>query len=181
VQRQTGRHAALIMTQETQMRCKDGRWVNTGVPPRAPADYAAIVAWLRELGLADDFPELVFLELGAARDRPITYDLIGVDAEATEIFAAGREAMALIAANVGAYDFFVRCQRRGVPAGVIYAPEEAFEDEHFKARGFQVEVEHEDLGCTVRYPGAPYKLPASPWAISRRAPKLGEHDAEVLG
>jgi crotonobetainyl-CoA:carnitine CoA-transferase CaiB-like acyl-CoA transferase len=181
VQRQTGRHAALVMTQETQMRCKDGRWVNTGVPPRAPADYAAILAWLVELGVADDFPERVFLELGAARDKPITYDLIGVDPEATEIFAAGREAMALIAANVSAYEFFVRCQRRGVPAGVIYSPEEAFEDEHFRARGFQVPVEHDDLGRTVRYPGAPYKLPASPWAISRRAPKLGEHNAEVFG
>ena len=71
--------------------------------------------------------------------------------------------------------------RRGVAVGVIYSPEEAFEDEHFKARGFQVEVEHDDLGRTVRYPGAPYRLPASPWRISRRAPKLGEHDAEVLG
>jgi len=181
VQRQTGRHAAVIQTQDTQMRCRDGRWVNTGVPPRSPRDYAAILAWLRELGLEADFPEAIFLEMGGAMDKPLTYDRIGVDEEATAIFMAGREALALIAANVSAYDYFVGAQRRGVAVGVIYSPEEAFEDEHFRARGFQTPVMHEDLGREVRYPGAPYRMTASPWRISRRAPKLGEHNAEVLG
>jgi crotonobetainyl-CoA:carnitine CoA-transferase CaiB-like acyl-CoA transferase len=181
VQRQTGRHAAIIQTQGTQMRCKDGRWVNTGVPPRYPREFGFILEWLGDLGLKERFDDCVFLEIGAAMERPITYDRIGVDAEATAIFAAGREALALIAANVSAYDFFVGFQRRGVAVGAIYAPEEAFEDEHFRARGFQVEVEHADLGRTFRYPGAPYKLPASPWRIGRRAPKLGEHNAEILG
>ncbi|HVN01986.1 MAG TPA: CoA transferase [Caulobacteraceae bacterium] len=181
VQRQTGRHAAIVQTQETQMLCQDGRWVNTGVPPRSPADYAALLAWLRELKLDADFPELVFLEMGAALEKPITYDRIGVDPEATAIFAAGREALALIAANVSAHDFFIRCQRRGVAVGAIYSPEEAFEDEHFRARGFQTRVTHDDLRRSFRYPGAPYKMSATPWAISRRAPKLGEHDQEVFG
>ena len=33
---------------------------------------------------------------------------------------------------------------------------------------------------TIVYPGAPYAMPGSPWSISRRAPKLGEHDVEVF-
>jgi len=181
VQRQTGRHAAVVMTGKTQMRCADGRWVNTGVPPRSPADYAAILGWVRELGLDADFPEAIFLEMGANLEKPLTYDRIGVDEEATAIFMAGREALALIAGNVSAYDYFIGCQRRGVAVGVIYSPEEAFEDEHFKARGFQVPVEHADLCRTFRYPGAPYRMTASPWRIARRAPKLGEHNDEVLG
>jgi crotonobetainyl-CoA:carnitine CoA-transferase CaiB-like acyl-CoA transferase len=180
VQRQTGRHAASVSTQGTQMLCADGRWVNTGVPPRSPAEFGFILGWLRDLGLEAQFPDAIFLEIGAAMPKPITYDLIGVDAEATAIFMAGREALALIAENVSAYDFFIGLQRRGVAVGVIYSPEEAFEDEHFVARGFQTEVAHEDLGRTFRYPGAPYKLPASPWRISRRAPKLGEHDGEIF-
>jgi crotonobetainyl-CoA:carnitine CoA-transferase CaiB-like acyl-CoA transferase len=181
VQRQTGRHAATVMTGDTQMKCKDGRWVNTGVPPRYPHEFARMLEWVRELGLEEAFPEAVFLEMGSQLEGQINYSQIGVDDEITAIFAAGREALMLIAANISAYDFFIGCQRRGIAVGVIYAPEEAYEDEHFKARGFQVEVRHEDLGRTVRYPGAPYKLPASPWRISRRAPKLGEHDAEILG
>jgi crotonobetainyl-CoA:carnitine CoA-transferase CaiB-like acyl-CoA transferase len=118
--------------------------------------------------------------MGAALEGQLNLSKIGVDEEITAIFGAGRAALVLIAENVSAYDFFIGCQSRGLAVGVIYSPEEAFEDEHFKARGFQVEVRHEDLGKTFRYPGAPYKLPASPWAISRRAPRLGEHDAEIL-
>ena len=72
------------------------------------------------------------------------------------------------------------CQQAGLSVGLIYSPEEAFEDEHFKARGFQVSVEHDDLERTVTYPGAPYKLPQSPWSISRRAPHLGEHTEEIM-
>ena len=181
VQRQTGRHASTIVTGETQTRCRDGRWVNTGVPPRYPADFGRLLEWVRALGLEEQLPEAVFLEMGAALTEPVDFAALGRDEEATAIYGAGRAALVLIAENVTAYDFFIGCQTRGIAAGVIYSPEEAFEDEHFRARGFQVEVPHPDLGRTFRYPGAPYKLPASPWRISRPAPTLGEHDAEVLG
>jgi crotonobetainyl-CoA:carnitine CoA-transferase CaiB-like acyl-CoA transferase len=181
VQRQTGRHAATVPTGETQVRCADGRYVNTGVPPRFPKEFASLDAWLKSLGLDGELPEAVFLEMGANWEGPFDLSLLGKDDTITAIFAAGREALKLIASRVPAYDFFVGCQRAGLPTGVIYSPEEAFEDEHFKARGFQVQVHHEDLGRTFRYPGAPYALPASPWRISRRAPKLGEHTDEVLG
>ncbi len=180
VQRQTGRHAAPVPTGETQVLCADGRYANTGVPPRTPREFASLHAWLEELGLKDELPEAVFLEMGAQWEGPFNLSLIGKDDLITAIFGAGREAMKLIASRVTAYEFFLGCQRAGLPAGAIYAPEEAYEDEHFKARGFQVEVRHEDLGRTFRYPGAPYRLPASPWRISRRAPKLGEHTDEVL-
>jgi crotonobetainyl-CoA:carnitine CoA-transferase CaiB-like acyl-CoA transferase len=119
--------------------------------------------------------------MGAALEGQIALGRLGADEEITAIFGAGRAALLLIAGNVTAHDYFVGCQTRGLPVGIIYAPEEAYEDPHFRARGFQVEVAHDDLGRTFRYPGAPFKLPASPWAISRRAPKLGEHDAEILG
>jgi crotonobetainyl-CoA:carnitine CoA-transferase CaiB-like acyl-CoA transferase len=181
VQRQTGRHADVVLTGETQALCKDGRWVNTGVPPRYPHEFAAMLAWIRELDLEEQFHDMVFLEMGAALEGMLNFAVVGVDQEVTAIFGAGREALMLIAQNVNAYDYFVGCQKRNLPAGAIYSPDEAFEDEQFRARGFQVEVAHDDLGRTFRYPGAPYKLPASPWRISSRAPKLGEHDEEILG
>ena len=28
------------------MRCADGRWVNTGVPPRFPAEFGRLLGWL---------------------------------------------------------------------------------------------------------------------------------------
>ena len=120
----------------------------------------------------------MFLELGAQRDF-IDLSKIGQDDEITAIFSAGREALNFAASRLSAYDFFVGCQKAGMPVGVIYAPEEAFEDPHFAARGFPTPVEHPELGRTLRYPGAPYRFEKTPWRIARRAPRLGEHDAEV--
>jgi crotonobetainyl-CoA:carnitine CoA-transferase CaiB-like acyl-CoA transferase len=180
VQRQTGRHAMEQMTLPTQVRCADGRYATTGVPPRTPDEFRRLHEWLVELGLEAGFPEAVFLAMGAARE---SFDLskLGQDEESTVIFGAGREALAFVASRVPAYDFFVGAQRRGLSVGVVYAPEEAFEDPHFRARGYAVEVPHPELGRTVTYPGAPYRFEKSPWRISRRAPRLGEHAAEVLG
>lgn len=31
----------------------------------------------------------------------------------------------------------------------------------------------------MTYPGAPYRFGRTPWRISRRAPRLGEHNAEI--
>ena len=180
VQRQTGRHAAVAPTRETQERCADGRYANTGVPPRKPSEFAALDAWLTALGLRDELPEAVFLEMGATWEGPFDLSRLGSDDTVTAVFGAGREALRLIASKLPAQEFFVGCQRAGLAVGVVNSPEEAFEDAHFKARGFAVPVWHEDLGREVVYPGAPYVFGASPWAISRRAPKLGEHNDEVF-
>ena len=182
VQRQTGRHAAVNPSSETQVRCADGRYVNTGVPPRTPAEFARMYAWMKELGLVDEFSGS-----GVSRDgRRVGRTVRSVaDSAATtrspRSSCAGRDALKVLATRLSAYDFFAGCQSRGLAVGVIYSPDEAFEDAHFKARGFQVPLAHDDLGRTFRYPGAPYLLPASPWRLSRRAPKLGEHNSEILG
>ncbi|MGA0839408.1 MAG: CaiB/BaiF CoA transferase family protein [Pseudomonadales bacterium] len=181
VQRQTGRHASIVPTGPTQVQCADGRFANTGVPPRVPAEFAALKDWLEALGLTDELPEAFFLEMGATWQGTFDLSLIGRDDTVTAVFSAGREALKLIARNVPAYDFFVGCQRAGLATGIIYAPEEAFEDPHFRARGFDVEVFHPELDRHIRYPGAPWRMPASPWRIARRAPALGEHQQELLG
>ena len=179
VQRQTGRHASTVATGETQMLCADGRYVNTGVPPRFPKEFGNLLQWLRTLDLEQHFPEAVFLQMGAEWQGPFDLSQIGKDDTITAIFSAGREGLKLIARSVGAQEFFIGCQDAGLAVGPINSPEEAFEDEHFKARGFQVEVEHNELDTNFRYPGAPYKLPASPWQIYARAPLLGEHQSEI--
>jgi crotonobetainyl-CoA:carnitine CoA-transferase CaiB-like acyl-CoA transferase len=179
VQRQTGRHAAPVPTLDSQMLCADGRYVNTGVPPRRPIEFARLLGWLRSLGLEEQLPEAVFLQMGAER-KSIDLSLIGQDDEVTAIFGAGREAMNFIASKISAYEFFAGAQRAGLAAGVIYAPEETFEDEHFRARGMQVAVPHPEHGRTFRYPGAPYRMEKGAWRIARRAPRLGEHTEEVL-
>ena len=181
VLRKTGRHASSFPTSESQVLCRDGIWLCSGVPPRTPNEFGRLLEWVRECGLEEQFPEAVFLEMGAQPETCPSIADIGIKDEATAIFSAGRDALVLIAESMDAYDFFVGSQSRNIPSGIIYAPEEAFEDPHFKARGCQVEVGHPELGRSFRYPGAPYAMGASPWRISRRAPRLGEHEAEIFG
>jgi len=179
VQRQTGRHAGVNMTAPSQVRCADGRWINGGLPGRRQRDFQAMLRWLEDLGLRDEFPQTAVLELGAQRER-IELSRISEDPEVRAIFEASREAMNFIASKLSAYDFFEGAQRRNFQVGIIYAPEEVMDDPHFRERGFRVEVEHPELGRSFTYPGAPYLFHGSPWRIRRRAPQLGEHTDEVL-
>jgi crotonobetainyl-CoA:carnitine CoA-transferase CaiB-like acyl-CoA transferase len=180
VQRQTGRHAMVTRTAVTQVLCADGRHANTGVPPRTPAEFGRLHDWIVDLGLGDEFPELFLLAMGMERAH-IDLSLVGHDDEITAIFGAGRDAILLIGSHLPAVEFFRQAQERGIPVGVIYAPEEVLDDPHFRARGFPVEVDHPELGRTVTYPGAPYRFLRTPWRIACRAPRLGEHNAEVYG
>ena len=54
-------------------------------------------------------------------------------------------------------------------------------DPHIAARGFPVEVEHPEVGRRIRYAGAPYRFSATPWAVRRRAPLIGEDNEAVYG
>jgi benzylsuccinate CoA-transferase BbsE subunit len=51
--------------------------------------------------------------------------------------------------------------------------------EHLAARGFFAEITHPAAG-PLRYPGAPYRLGATPWRLRTPAPRLGEHAGVVL-
>jgi crotonobetainyl-CoA:carnitine CoA-transferase CaiB-like acyl-CoA transferase len=179
VQRQTGRHASPHPTLPTMTPDALGRPVNTGAPPRSPAEFSAVLAWLDDLGLGEAFPEAFLLELGVERGGVDVADL-SEDAEAQAIYGAGREALILIASRVSGYDYFVDGQRRGLATSVIYAPEELLDDPHFNARGFPTQVYDEQLERNVTYPGAPIAFGASPWRIARRAPRLGEHNTQIL-
>jgi benzylsuccinate CoA-transferase BbsE subunit len=53
------------------------------------------------------------------------------------------------------------------------------ENVQLRERGFYSEVEHPELGETITYVGAPYKMTETPWRISRRAPLIGEHNEEI--
>lgn len=177
VQRQTGRHAMPRPTGPTQVRCADGVYANTGVPPRTPAEFKKLREWLEELGFADEFEMSALLELGSEFEKISLADieenpLIG------EVFGAGRDAVWFIAERLSAYDYFYGSQQRGMAAAIVYSPDEVLEDPHFVARGWPAEVEHPELGRTVTYPGVPIRFTGSPASVRHRAPLLGEHDLE---
>jgi crotonobetainyl-CoA:carnitine CoA-transferase CaiB-like acyl-CoA transferase len=178
LQRQTGRHASEHPTMGIQVATGDGGYATTPLALTSAANFRAAIDWLAELGLEDALPEAFFLQMGVDRGGVSMKDL-GVDAEATEIYRTGREALYLIASKLTTAEFFVEAQNRGIACGAVYAPDEALADEHFRFRGYPVEVDHPELDRAYTYPGLPFTGEQIPEGI-RRAPLVGEHTDEVL-
>ena len=60
------------------------------------------------------------------------------------------------------------------------SPKDLIECPQLEALGYFVDVEHPELGTSLKYPGAPcYHISDAPWRISRRAPLIGEHNADI--
>ena len=73
-----------------------------------------------------------------------------------------------------------RAQAARVLATAVNTPEDVFNDRHFRARNFFVDVDHPDAGHVVQ-PGAPFGMSLTPWRIRRCAPRLGQHNEEIYG
>ena len=67
----------------------------------------------------------------------------------------------------------------GVPAGKSYDAADIASDPHYQARDMILDATLSD-GSTVKVPGIVPKLSATPGKITREAPALGQHTAEVL-
>lgn len=124
----------------------------------------------RELALLSkvlDEPELVAERFGALEDR-----LRAVD-ELDQIVSAAttkREAVQLADDLIHA----------GVPASVVKSPGERIDgDPDLAALGLFPTVEHPDIG-KVRVEGIPMQFSATPWHIDTAAPRLGQHNRDVL-
>lgn len=68
----------------------------------------------------------------------------------------------------------------GVPAGKSYDAADIAHDPHYLARDMILEATLPD-GSTVKVPGIVPKLSQTPGQVTRPAPELGQHTAEVLG
>ncbi len=87
------------------------------------------------------------------------------------------EAEALIApwfAERTKEEIFETTRARRIPCVPVKTIGEAVADPHLGERDFW-----QTIGGDL-YPGPPYRFSESPWRLDRRAPRLGEHNGEVL-
>jgi crotonobetainyl-CoA:carnitine CoA-transferase CaiB-like acyl-CoA transferase len=71
-------------------------------------------------------------------------------------------------------------QAKGVPAGVVQTAEDVVDhDEHMKARGFYVYLDHPEIGRSA-YDGPAFRLSETPARLGGPAPLLGQHNDYVL-
>ena len=75
-------------------------------------------------------------------------------------------------------DLYHSAARLGIPVGPIHDAADVMAYAQYAARDYFVDVAHPRAG-TKRYAGWPYRMGASQPRVSRPAPLLGEHSAEI--
>lgn len=68
----------------------------------------------------------------------------------------------------------------GGVVGPVYGSEQIVEDPHYQDRGDVIEIEDPEIGTTLM-PGIIPKFSDTPGAVEHAGPRLGEHNAQVLG
>jgi benzylsuccinate CoA-transferase BbsE subunit len=166
LRRQTGRHHAPGPTPRTQFRAKDGTYVTAlisgGLNPRNVKNLADL---MDVYGMAGDLKD------------PKYQDQSVIAANTSHIIDG---LLASFIASVPAEEVYHAAQARGFTWGAVRAPEALLDDAHLHDRNFWKTVEHPELGRSFVYPGEAAIYNGSPWGISRRAPLIGEHNAEVF-
>jgi benzylsuccinate CoA-transferase BbsE subunit len=125
--------------------------------------WPQLVGWMQDEGCGD-----------AVSDQRLLDDVYRFEHEdevheALQAFFATRTKQAI----------YTEAQRRRLPLAPVNTPRDLAESPQLQARDFFVEVEHPELGATVRYPGAPYVLSETPWRLRSRPPALGAHNLDV--
>jgi crotonobetainyl-CoA:carnitine CoA-transferase CaiB-like acyl-CoA transferase len=82
--------------------------------------------------------------------------------------------------DVPRQEAFEKAQGQHVPCFPVNLPSEVADNPQYKARGFFAEHDH-PAARVVRMPGAPCTFSRTPWQLRRGAPRLGEHNMEILG
>ena len=160
VLRQTCRHAQPVATQPTLFECADGH-VYFALVITEEKPWQALVEWLAHHDLLSGLDDPIYLDAGYRQKH--FHDIQQVV-----------EAFFLVNS---AHDMYREGQARGLPIGILNAPEDLFHDEHLQARGAFVPVEHAGTG-TVQYAGPAYWFSAYSAVPPRPAPTLGDADAE---
>jgi crotonobetainyl-CoA:carnitine CoA-transferase CaiB-like acyl-CoA transferase len=75
-------------------------------------------------------------------------------------------------------ELYHEAQKRRIPFAAINQMKDIYSSEHMSERGFFVELDQPGVG-KIKMPGAPSKY-VSGWALRTPAPRLGQHNAELL-
>lgn len=164
VHRQTCRHAQPTPTAPALFQCGDERYVYFVLFVVDQKSWHTLLDWMDTKDLAVDLREPEY------SDPAFRQANFGHIQELVEVF------FLLQTADEAYHDG----QARGLPIGPVNSPDDLLHDEHLVERGFFTEVEHDDVPPAL-YPGVPFRFSSFASAPMRRAPKLGEHGAEVLG
>jgi crotonobetainyl-CoA:carnitine CoA-transferase CaiB-like acyl-CoA transferase len=138
-------------------------------------EWGPMVAWLASEGMAEDLSGEFWRLLvehagpGALTQAAVTdEELAHVDGVLSRFFATRTKA-----------ELAEEALRRRILLFPVATPRDLVEHPQLAARDFFRTLQHPELGQTLRYPGAPYRLSETPWRLQRRAPLIGEHNEAI--
>jgi crotonobetainyl-CoA:carnitine CoA-transferase CaiB-like acyl-CoA transferase len=169
--RQTCRHAAETVSPVPSIhQTKDGRWF-AGLL-LGPADAQKVIQFVKSQGL--DVPsELTGAADSADRAIPGTAGTSEQDARLLEVFQR-------LVRKFTWQDFpWQEAQEAGLFCAPLRRPEENVADPHWQRRSTYAAVEHPEHGRSFTYVTSKWLSTETSWETGRRAPLLGEDDAEV--
>jgi crotonobetainyl-CoA:carnitine CoA-transferase CaiB-like acyl-CoA transferase len=140
-------------------KCRDGYVLHCSL-----GDWTSLLEWVKADGRAQDLVNPEWEDFNYRRVNCVhLFDVL--DEWAREYTVA---------------ELMEQAQLRRIPCAWVRSPDALFEDPQLADRGFFVSVPHPELGTTVTYPGAPFRMSKTPWAVHRRPPCLGEHTEQIL-
>jgi len=153
----------------TVYRCKDGNCIvlfGGGAQAGFVASSKALVAWANENGYIE---ELKDYDWGGMDASSITQEFLDRRSQLLEEFLMTKTK--------------AECLERAVKDEILLIPtndvKDVAESPQMAYRRFFKSVEHPELGETITYPGFPVITSEAQPAIQRRAPLIGEHNAEI--
>ncbi len=152
--------------------CKDGY-----VACWAPETLKEISEWMESMGVPFDVDEMTrWIEL---REKIAAGELTAKEAFTQEELTRMQEIRLPLFELLTKQEIYDGALARGFGWAPVSTPKDLVENEQLAARNYFVEVEHPELGTSITYPGAPYKIGETPWQIWNRAPLIGEHNEEI--
>jgi crotonobetainyl-CoA:carnitine CoA-transferase CaiB-like acyl-CoA transferase len=150
-------------------RCRDGfvSWVfYAGIP--GARENQALAGWLMGEGLGAELQGVNWEELNFATLSQQELDRFM--APVGELFSRHTR-----------QELWLEGTSRGIRISKVCDIADLAANPQLQARSYWVPVEHEELGATLHYPGHPFLTTLTENRVRRRAPRVGEHNAEVLG
>jgi len=138
----------------------------------AAISMPAMVEWLAEEGMLGAFEPMK----DWGYDEWLVRDVISMSREEVD---AEEDTLIRFFATKTRAELYEQVLKRRIILYPVSTTKDVAENIQLKEREFWVEVEHPELGETMTYVGAPYKMIETPWRISRCAPLIGEHNQEI--
>lgn len=163
-----GRGMASGVVRPYNWKCKDGY---VAYIIRGGEEWAffnrTMVEWMDEAGMADDFSRNYHWESLDFSDLP-----------AEEWFQIEKPIRRFFVSHTKA-ELYNGAIKRGLPLYPMNTIDKVIGDAQLKARDYWIEIDHDDIGDRLIYPGPFAKFSETPIQKSIRAPKIGEHNIDI--